>query len=257
MVAALAVFSATATAGVSHQPPKQASVAKGSPAAQLAFAKYAQIGTPIFCGGGNAPYVAFTFDDGPGPLTPALLRVLRANHVPGLFFDIGRNAAVAPAVVRAEMKLGQIGDHTWDHPILPSLDPASVDQELRSTRDLLSQTIGHPIRFFRPPFGQSSPDIEGIARGLGLLDIKWSVGADDSGPDQVYSTLVSRVQAGSIILLHENEPGEIEALQQFLPVLKQRGLTAVSVPQLLALDPPAADMPNNQGQCLAHWPSTG
>lgn len=265
-VLAVAAFMASASAGVAKKRPVPVAIT-GTPKAptptpaptpaQLAVAKYTQLGKPIFCGGGNGPYVAFTFDDGPGPLTPKLLDLLRRARVPATFFVIGKNVIRSPSIVRREALLGQVGDHTWSHPLLPGLDPPAVDQELRSTRDLIGRVTNRPVRLFRPPFGQHTPAIDAISQNLGMLLVDWSVGAEDQGtdPNTMYATLVSRVQAGSIILMHENQPGEIEALQRFLPVLRARGLIPVGIPKLLALDPPdPTDMPNNQGQCLARWP---
>jgi peptidoglycan/xylan/chitin deacetylase (PgdA/CDA1 family) len=229
-----------------------------SPAlAQQAVKRFIRLGTPVFCGGGNGPYVALTFDDGPGLLTPRLLQVLRAARIPATFFLIGRNVVLAPKLVRRELLLGEVGDHTWSHPALPKLDadPTAIARELGSTRAAIHKITRRPVLLMRPPFGQRDQVVDGVVNQMGFLDVEWSVGGDDKGVDAttVYNTLVSRVQAGSIILLHENVPGEIEGLQQFLPVLAQRGLIPVTVPELLALDPPdPANMPNNQGQCVAH-----
>ncbi|MGH2933052.1 MAG: polysaccharide deacetylase family protein [Gaiellaceae bacterium] len=224
-----------------------------------AVGSYLQLGKPIFCGGGNAPYVAFTFDDGPGLLTSQLVTLLRSTGVPGTFFLIGRKVIHMPGVVRQEMKLGVLGDHTWDHPQLLTLenDPRGVETELSSTKVAISKRTGLQVSLFRAPFGQQDATIDGIAQGLGLLDIEWSVAVDDIATEDVmYQALVDHVQAGSIVLMHENQPGEIEALARFLPVLHDRGLTAVTVPQLLALDPPdRSDLPNWAGQCEAHWHS--
>ena len=60
--------------------------------------------------------VALTFDDGPGPYTPDILRVLVREHVPATFFEVGIeeryfHAATAEIVARGY----PIGDHTESH----------------------------------------------------------------------------------------------------------------------------------------------
>jgi len=54
---------------------------------------------PVINGQAGEPErtVALTFDDGPGPSTPAVLDVLRQNGVPATFFVVGQNAAAEPA----------------------------------------------------------------------------------------------------------------------------------------------------------------
>ena len=59
-------------------------------------------GYPVYCGGGTRPYVALTFDDGPNRWTPQLVDVLRANDARATFFEIGKNAAAQPDLVRLE-----------------------------------------------------------------------------------------------------------------------------------------------------------
>lgn len=185
------------------------------------------------------------------------MSLLRSSGVPGTFFLIGKKVTHMPGIVRKEMKLGELGDHTWDHPQLPTLenDPRSIETELSSTKVAIFKRTGLQVSLFRASFGQRDTTIDGIAQGLGLLDVEWSVAVDDiASEDVMYQELVDHVQAGSIVLLHENQPGQIEALAQLLPVLRERGLTPVTVPQLLALDPPDRnDLPNWAGQCEAHW----
>src|SRR4051812_40839789 len=64
---------------------------------------------------GHGRTVALTFDDGPGPTTPAILDVLRREHVPATFFNLGVGETDYPALVRQEVVDGfAIGNHTWD-----------------------------------------------------------------------------------------------------------------------------------------------
>src|SRR5262245_44772882 len=42
--------------------------------------RLAEVGLPLYCGGGRKPLVALTFDDGPGPYTRRIIRTLRRNH---------------------------------------------------------------------------------------------------------------------------------------------------------------------------------
>ena len=214
-------------------------------------------GKDFYCGEGNGPYVAFTFDDGPGPLTQQLLDFLKSQHVPATFFVIGRYIAGRESIVKEESQIGVVGDHTWDHPQLPLLEstPGAVLDELQRGKQAIEAVTGRTVSLFRPPFGQQDATIDGIARSLGLLDVGWSVGiSDGASADDMYTNLLDgRVVGGSIVLMHENDRGEIEAFERALPVLLARGIVPVTVPQLLKRDPPTGDLPSRGGQCQTHW----
>ena len=67
----------------------------------------------------TARTVALTFDDGPGPATPAVLDVLAQSGVPATFFVVGQRAAAEPEMLRRIVAGGHaLGDHTWSHQTL-------------------------------------------------------------------------------------------------------------------------------------------
>ena len=85
----------------------------------LAYASSVTLGSP------RKRDVALTFDDGPGPYTAQILRVLERTRTPATFFVIGEWARRYPEIVRAEARAGEeVGDHTDTHPVM-SLLPAA------------------------------------------------------------------------------------------------------------------------------------
>jgi hypothetical protein len=57
--------------------------------------------------------------------------------------------------------------------------------------------------------------------------------------------------------MHEDEqvPATLNALKLYLPYFQQTGLKAVTVPQLLALDPPPLQqVAKGSGGCNSSWP---
>jgi len=81
-----------------------------------------------------------------------------------------------------------------------------------------------------------------IAQRLGLLEILWSVDSGDSVGAN-WALIIREVEAelkpGMIILFHENRGQTIRALTTLLPDLRRAHLRSVSVPELLATDPPS------------------
>jgi hypothetical protein len=73
---------------------------------------------------------------------------------------------------------------------------------------------------------------------------------------EIYQHLLHRVRAGAIVLMHEDEqvPATLNALKLYLPVFQKTGLKAVSVPKLLALDPPPLEqVTKGSGGCNSSW----
>ena len=234
--------------------PKRAALRRQS----AAVLRLAKLGLPIYCGGGKKNLVALTFDDGPGPYTKQLLDVLARNHARATFFLIGQNVERRPALARLELRYGAVGQHSWSHPVLQGLPPDLLDYQLRTPLAPMRRVLGSRVRLFRPPFGARDAAVDAKAQELGLLQVLWNVdsgdGSEASTPsaEKIAQNLADRVKPGAIILLHENITGtpSIRALDTFLPVLKSRGLVPVSVPELLARDPPAvSDVRKGPANC--------
>ena len=227
------------------------------------FRQLLDAGIPIYCGGGDKGYVAFTFDDGPGPYTARLVALLKQYGVRATFFEIGRKAVRKPRLVRLEASVGAIGDHSFTHPNLITLPPAQIRSELARTKRAIGRITKRRVLLFRPPFGDNASEILQIARSLGMLEVMWNQDSGDASeastpsPQEIYQHLVDRVRAGGIVLMHEDEqvPATLDALKLYLPEFQKTGLKAVTVPQLLALDPPPLDeVAKGSGGCNSSWP---
>jgi peptidoglycan/xylan/chitin deacetylase (PgdA/CDA1 family) len=214
-------------------------------AQRAAVLRLAALGRPIYCGGGAGRLVALTFDDGPGPYTGVALKELRRAHAQATFFLVARSIDHFPGWDARERRLAALGDHTATHPFLPGLPPGAAAGEIAAGRDAILRTAGGPVDLFRPPYGGHTPAIDAEVRRQRMAEILWSLDSGDSlvAPPQDYraiSATVRRfVRPGSIVLLHENRGQTIRALRSILPALRRRRLRAVTVPELLAADPPS------------------
>jgi peptidoglycan/xylan/chitin deacetylase (PgdA/CDA1 family) len=206
-------------------------------------ARLARYGLPVYCAGPKGNAVAFTFDDGPGPYTHYAVRKLTEAHERATFFVVGRSIDNFPQWLPKEMTFAAIGDHSYTHPVLTQMSPAEMTSQLSRTIDRIkSDSGGLRVHLFRPPYGARNTTLDGIAKSLGLLEIVWNVDSADSlGAD--YAGIIRNVAAGlhpgSIILMHENRGQTIRALTTILPELHRRHMRSVTVPELLAEDPPS------------------
>lgn len=208
-----------------------------------AVAQAAARGEAVYCGGGRSNAVALTFDDGPGPLTGELLDALRAAGAHATFFLVGNRLADWPHAARAEAELGAVGNHSWSHPRLTEIPRWVAWLELARTQTSMQEQLGWRPRLFRAPYEQHDALTDEVARSLGLVEVFWSVVSGDDHPKatarSVTRNVIAGLRPGAIVLMHDIHPWAVQALPAILRAIRLRGLRAVSVPELLALDPPA------------------
>ncbi len=221
------------------------------------IARLIRSGLPVYCGGARRPYAALTFDDGPGPYTPLALRILGHAHVPGTFFLVGRNVVPFRSSARREARRYALGNHTFTHPMLTALPAGAIFSELTRTSAVIRRQTGYSVHLFRPPYEAHDATVDALARRLGLLEILWNVDSADS-EGASYARIARRVKRGlsdgAIVLMHENRGQTIRALKfLILPALRRRHLRLVTVPRLLAVDPPsAAQLRRGRNGCRYH-----
>ncbi|RIH89682.1 polysaccharide deacetylase family protein [Calidithermus roseus] len=218
---------------------------------------------PITHGPRQAPRVALTFDTDMThgmwqnlktgrvkSYNPTeLYRLLEQNQVKTTFFLTGLWIETYPEQARklAQNPLFELANHSYSHPGfaqpcygLPSVEPAKKAEEILKTQRLLAQ-LGARSSYFRFPGGCYTPDDLALAARLGLRVVHWDAAGEDGGqtnPDVIVRNVLSRVQNGSIIVLHGQGgprlPATIPALQRLIPALKARGFAFVTVSELLS-----------------------
>jgi peptidoglycan/xylan/chitin deacetylase (PgdA/CDA1 family) len=212
-------------------------------AANAVMRRLLALGLPIYCAGPRGNEVAFTFDDGPGVYTYLALRKLAQARERATFFVVGRSMDNFPGYLPRELRVGTIGDHTYTHPELTALSPAMITWQLERTAQKIEAQTGEHVELFRPPYELHNATVDQIAHHLGLLQILWDVDSQDSLRGN-YANIIANVEAGlqpgAIILMHENHGQTIRALTTLLPELRRRHLRSVTIPELLASDPPSA-----------------
>jgi peptidoglycan/xylan/chitin deacetylase (PgdA/CDA1 family) len=189
--------------------------------------------------------VALTFDDGPGPYTPDILRILVREHVPATFFEVGIeeryfHVATADIVARGY----PIGDHTESHAPMSQLKrKAQLAQLIQDSSAVGNYGAPFP-RMFRPPYGLWNHTTLALLRKYKMLMVLWSVDTDDyerPGVNVILNRTLAGLEPGAIILLHDaggDRSQTVAALPLIIKALRKRGYKLVTVPRLL-LDNPA------------------
>jgi peptidoglycan/xylan/chitin deacetylase (PgdA/CDA1 family) len=114
--------------------------------------------------------------------------------------------------------------------------------EIAGTQRALARASGQPVVLFRPPYGANDAAVDAEARTRRMLTVLWSIDSRDSQGaswKQIAARVERQAHPGAIVLMHENRGQTIRALHRLLlPWLRRHGYRLVSVPELLAFDPP-------------------
>jgi peptidoglycan/xylan/chitin deacetylase (PgdA/CDA1 family) len=212
--------------------------------ATAAVQRFLAAGEPIRCGGGTQPVMALTFEDGPGPSTERTSRLLERHGLEATFFLNGTGLDAFSSAVPAALRVGEVGNHGWSHRELTGADPDRLTAEMDTLQARLAELAGTPPRLFRPPYEALDDGVMDRARSLGILTVLSSVDVGDGeGADAaaVWAAMQRGARPGAIVALRENEEVTRALLPDFVALLEERGLHAVTVPDLLAIDPPTPE----------------
>lgn len=197
---------------------------------------------PVYCrGDGSEKEIALSFDDGPNrKFTPQILSILARHRAPATFFVIGKNIRGHENILKQIDADGHsIGNHSYSHsPLIDFKSLQGFKEELRQADDSVFNVVGKRMRWFRPPFGVTTPNLVKAAALLNYRIIGWSIRSLDTTPDSAH-TIASRVQAqmrpGAIILFHDTSDKTVQALQQTLNFAEEHGYKIVSLERLLEI----------------------
>jgi len=179
----------------------------------------------------QSPLVALTFDDGPRrSTTTALLDGLAQRGVQATFFLIGEQVPGCEDLLqRMDIEGHQLGIHTYTHVPLAALSDEDFAEQVDKSRELLKAVVGHNDFLLRPPYGMVD---EGVECRAGCPIILWSVDPtdwDDKNTERIVNEVVSTVQDGDIILLHDIYQTSVDAALQIVDRLHERGFLFVTV----------------------------
>lgn len=179
--------------------------------------------------------IALTYDDGPSPHTPMVLRALKKYKARATFFVVGSSVGRYAGSVRRAAALGcEIGNHTYSHNKLTRLSPQQIGSVLDRTNRAVRARTGKKIRIMRPPGGSVNPS---VCRAVGMPVILWSIDTLDWKTRSTSATIdcvLQRAGDGDVVLMHDLHLPTARAAEPIIRTLKARGYQMVTVSELAA-----------------------
>ena len=187
--------------------------------------------------------IALTFDDGPHPtLTPKILQILAKYNIPATFFMVGQNVINYPSAAKQVILAGhEVGNHTFTHPHIASLNPNAIVEEISKCEDALEELCEYRPHLLRTPQGALTPSLERCLADDDYILVLWSLDTrdwDNKSTACIVRTVLENIKAGDIILMHDYigyNSKTPEALEQIIPKLLAEGYEFVTVSELLGL----------------------
>ncbi len=172
--------------------------------------------------------ISITFDDGPNePYSSRILDILKSLDVKATFFVLGERAERFPDMVRRAVTEGhEIGNHTYNHEVLPLKSPSYIRDQIQKTTDLVEKISGARPRLFRAPHGWRNPWLNRSALTAGCTPVAWTLGVWDTdrpGADVIVQRTLKGLKNGCVLLFHDGcgtqHGADASQLVEALPVI--------------------------------------
>lgn len=193
---------------------------------------------PIYCVDTSKKVCSISFDAAWGnEQTDRLLDILDENNVKTTFFLVGDWVKKYPDSVKKITEKGHdIGNHSSTHPYMTQISDSEMMKELRDCNCEIKKITGKTPTLFRPPYGDYNNAVVENVNSLGMHCVQWSIDSldwKDPSVEQIVQNCVSKLESGSIILLHNGATNTPEALPKIIEAIKLKGYRIVPISKLL------------------------
>nr|WP_167109024.1 polysaccharide deacetylase family protein [Mycobacterium sp. DL592] len=188
---------------------------------------------------GDGDLLALTVDDGvDSEVVRAYTQLAKDTGIRLTFFvngvyDSWRDNAdlLRPLVDSGQI---QLGNHTWSHPDLTTLNADDIKDQLRRNDQFLRNTYGADATpYFRPPYGNHNDIVDGIAADLGYrVPTLWSGSLADSAPvteDYIVKMADQYFIQQNIVIGHLNHPPVTHVYPALVDIIRSRNLRTVTL----------------------------
>lgn len=163
--------------------------------------------------------------------TGKILDTLKEHNVKAMFFVTKGFVESNPKLCKRMKKEGHmVGNHTLNHPSLPSKSVKGIKKEVKGLAKLFKEKTGYELdKYIRPPMGEYSNRVLKVLQKMGYTTIFWSIAyydydpAKQPGKDYVVEHFKKYYHKGAITLTHNISKSNTEALGDVLTFLEGKG----------------------------------
>ncbi len=183
--------------------------------------------------------VYLTFDDGPSAYSDELLKMLAESQVRATFFLRGDRIAHHGDAARSIVDSGHgVGHHSYSHLDAWRNSWSEVEMDLSRGANAVSELLGRPVRWMRPPYGRFRVETLAWCRRNDQRMALWDVMVPDFTPsvseEKAVAVVHEYVRPGSIIVMHdaeEHHPLALSKAKRIIYELKRTGWKFAPLPE--------------------------
>ncbi len=198
--------------------------------------------------------IALTFDDGPGPITPAILDFLKEHHIRATFFMEGTQVEEYASIARQVAAAGEeIGNHTYwhfDYHKAKNAAPQRLVHELRQTESTLRRALRDPnfrTHVVRMPYGYFNHSwLLPTLKAEGYALVHWSFEGEKKrgeSAEDMSKDYIAHARPGSIFLFHDggrHREKTLATVTTVVEALEKQGYRFMTAEELLGESPAPA-----------------
>lgn len=185
--------------------------------------------------------IYLTFDCGyENGHTAKILKILKKNKIKAIFFVTKDYLQWNTRLVKRMKKQGHlVGNHTMNHPSLPTCSVGRMKQEILGCAAYMKKKTGYEMDpYIRPPMGEWSYQSLKVTKDIGYMTVLWSMAfydydeANQPGKEAIYNQFMTYYHKGAIVLLHAISKSDTQALPSIIKSMKKKGYSFGEVSEL-------------------------
>ena len=185
----------------------------------------------ICLGNKENKFIYLTFDSGyEAGYIDNILDTLKENNVTATFFITAHYLNSATDKVKRMINENHnIGNHTCQHPSLPSISDEKIEEEIMKLHQSVYEKFGYEMKYFRPPKGEFNKRTLKKTESLGYKTVMWSFAYCDwdeknqQSKEDAIKIITNNFHPGEIMLLHSNSKTNSEVLDTIIKEAKKQG----------------------------------
>ncbi|PFP30701.1 hypothetical protein COJ96_03965 [Bacillus sp. AFS073361] len=194
--------------------------------------------SPIYKGNPDKPMVAFIINVAWGnEYLSEMLATLKRQNVSVSFFLEGNWTKKNPELAKLIVTSGhEVGNHSYSHPDMKQLTASRAREQIQKTNEIIEAATGKKCIWFAPPSGSYRDETIKVAAEFKMKTVMWTVDTVDwrkPSPDQLISRVMSKIDNGSMVLMHPTE-STAKSLDRLITQIKQKNLKIGTVSELMS-----------------------